>query len=66
MTKKIKPTSELHGELIDIKKLLILKLLSEGITQGQIAGTLGIDQGNLSRMLPAKLAKGKKTTSKKA
>lgn len=55
-----KPSGDIHSELHDIKKLLILKLLSEGITQAQIAATLGIDQGNLSRMLPARLAKSKK------
>lgn len=64
MVKKTKPTNEIHSELLDIKKLLILKLLNEGTTQGQIAATLGIDQGNLSRMLPAKLAKGKKSSTK--
>ena len=65
MAKKTKPVNEIQSELIDIKKLLILKLLTEGITQSQIAGTLGIDQGNLSRMLPAKLAKAKKKTQSK-
>lgn len=65
MAKKIKASSDVHGELIDIKKLLMLKLLSEGITQAQIAATLGIDPGNLSRILPAKLAKAKKNSKTK-
>lgn len=65
MAKKIKGSSDVHSELIDIKKLLMLKLLNEGITQAQLAATLGIDQGNLSRMFPARLAKAKKTSKNK-
>ena len=57
MAKLTKSKSDVHSELIDIKKLLILKLLSDGITQAQIAATLGMDPGNLSRLLPARLAK---------
>jgi|GEM_PF-1229633 len=65
MAKKSKPTNEVYGELIAIKKLLILQLLSQGVTQAQIAATLGIDQGNLSRLVPARIAKSKKTSKSK-
>jgi hypothetical protein len=50
---------DMLGELTAIKKLLILQLLTDGVTQGQIATALGIDQGNLSRMIPARATKKK-------
>jgi hypothetical protein len=65
MAQKTKATSDVHSELIAIKKLLMLKLLSEGVTQAQIAATLGIDAGNLSRILPARLVKPKKNSKNK-
>lgn len=64
MAKKAKGSSDVHNELIDIKRLLILKLLTDGITQAQIAATLGIDPANLSRLLPARIAKAKKPSKK--
>lgn len=57
MTKKVKGSSDVHNELVDIKKLLILKLLADGVSQTQIATALGMDPGNLSRLVPARLAK---------
>ncbi len=50
-------------ELSDIKKLLILELLSRGVKPIQIAKMLGVDQGNFSRMYPMRriLGKAKKT-----
>jgi DNA-binding MarR family transcriptional regulator len=57
MPKKTTSENDLQNELADIKKLLILKLMSDGIPQSQIATILKIDPGNLSRMVPARLAK---------
>lgn len=65
MARKGSSINDAQGELEDIKKLIILLLLNQGITQGQIAGVLGIDQGNLSRMVPARLVKSKKKSVKK-
>ena len=61
--------SSVHGsdpavrELSDIKKLLILDLLSRGVKQSQIAKMLSVDKGNFSRMYPMRgiLGKAKKT-----
>lgn len=63
MPKKTSSENELQNELVDIKKLLILKLLSDGIPQSQIAAILKIDQGNLSRLVPARLAKKSKKSN---
>lgn len=41
-------------ELIEIKKLLILDLLSRGVKPIQVAKMLGIDPGNFSRMYPTR------------
>ena len=50
-------------ELSDIKKLLILDLLSRGVKPIQVAKMLGVDQGNFSRMYPMRriLGNAKKT-----
>lgn len=50
-------TDPLLNELTAIKKLLILKLLSEGFTQSQIATVLGVDQSYISRMVPSRVIK---------
>ena len=58
------PTDEngLGSNLKDVKLLLILQLLRQGVTQSQIAQTLGISAATMSRMLPKglgrQLAKG--------
>jgi len=41
-------------ELDAIKRLLILFLAKAGASQGEIGRALNIDQGNLSRMFPAR------------
>lgn len=41
-------------ELDAIKRLLILFLMKAGASQGEIAVALSMDQGDLSRMLPAR------------
>lgn len=55
----------LFGQMQDVKLLLIMQLLKDGVKQSQIAKTLGISDATLSRMLPKgigrELAKGKKT-----
>jgi hypothetical protein len=45
-------------ELIEIKKLLILDLLSRDVKPGQIAKILGLDAGNFSRLYPARKIMG--------
>jgi len=52
--------NQLHNELVQIKKLLVLKLLNEGLTQSQIGKVLGVDQSHISRMIPVRLVKAKK------
>ena len=41
-------------ELDAIKRLLILRLLKTGTPQSEIALALDMDQGDLSRMIPAR------------
>lgn len=54
----------LFGQMQDVKLLLIMQLLRDGVKQSQIAKTLGISEAKLSRLLPKgigrELAKGKK------
>ena len=49
-------------ELTAIKKLLVLMLANQGLTQTQIASALEVDRTSLSRMFPkgmlASIAKG--------
>jgi hypothetical protein len=45
-------------ELIEIKKLLILDLLSRDVKPGQIAKILGVDAGNFSRLYPTRKIMG--------
>jgi hypothetical protein len=47
-------------ELEDIKRLLILLLLKGGASQGDVASALQMDQGNFSRMFPARKLKSVK------
>jgi predicted transcriptional regulator len=42
--------------LSDIKKLLILQLISQGVQQTHIAAVLGISDATMSRMLPKGLS----------
>jgi predicted transcriptional regulator len=39
-------------ELTAIKRLMMLALLKSGVTQKEIAVALGVDQSQVSRMLP--------------
>lgn len=47
-----KETDANTAELISIRKLLILALLRDGLTQSQVAGALGVDRSVVSRMFP--------------
>jgi len=44
-------------ELDAIKRLLILFLMKSGASQGEISTALGMDQGNFSRLFPARKIK---------
>jgi hypothetical protein len=44
-----------RNELEDIKRLLMLGLLRDGVSQGDIAKALGVNQSTISRMFPAKI-----------
>ncbi|MHA6318202.1 hypothetical protein ACXYN8_11115 [Altererythrobacter sp. CAU 1778] len=60
----------LIAEMKDVKLLLIMQLLRDGVTQSQIARTLGISDAKLSKMLPKglgrELAKGRKVPDEEA
>ena len=40
------------AELVAIKRLLVFSLLRSGASQNEIAGALGMDQSQVSRMFP--------------
>ena len=44
-------------ELIEIKRLLILQLLSSGLVADQIGQALNVDRSAIARMVPASAAK---------
>lgn len=46
-------TDPVVTELAMIRKLLVLALLKEGITQGQLGGVLGLSQQDISKMFPS-------------
>ena len=48
------PQQQMLTELEGIKRLLAVLLMKAGTPQSEIAAALQIDQGNLSRMLPAR------------
>lgn len=50
-------------ELEDIKRLLILALLRDGVGQGDIAKALGVSQPTISRMFPGKIGVASKRTA---
>jgi DNA-binding transcriptional ArsR family regulator len=50
-------------ELEDIKRLLMLALLRDGVSQGDIAKALGVNQSTISRMFPGKIGAAAKRTS---
>lgn len=57
MARKPKSDDPLFAELISIKKLLILQLLNDGLTQAQVAKALGIDRTYIGKMVPVKISK---------
>lgn len=54
------------GELVAIKKLLILGLLRSGAAQSQVAAALGVDQSQISRLFPGGVGRATKTAKKSA
>ena len=48
------PQDPILKELDSIKRLLMLFLIKAGASQGEIALALDMDQGNLSRIFPAR------------
>ncbi len=52
MSKEQIGLGEVHHELTNVSKLLILSLVRDGIQQGDIADSLGIDGSAISRMFP--------------
>lgn len=50
-------------ELEDIKRLLMLALLRDGISQAEIAKALGVSQPSISRMFPGGIVKTTKPKS---
>lgn len=49
-------------EMRDVKMLLILQMLNDGIRQKQLATALGVSEASMSRMLPKGLGKGTKNS----
>jgi DNA-directed RNA polymerase specialized sigma subunit len=45
-------TDPILAELEEIKRLLMLGLLTQGQTQAEIASALGVTQGTVSKMFP--------------
>ena len=54
-----KSTKEKIDNLEQIKRLLILGLIRSGVQGKDVASILGIDPATVSRMVPARTAKGK-------
>ncbi len=50
-------------ELEDIKRLLMLALLRDGVSQAEIAKALGVSQPSISRMFPGGIEKTAKPKS---
>lgn len=46
--------------LSDIKKLLILALIKQGVQSKEIAAVLGVDPAIITRMVPSRKLKAKK------
>ena len=51
-------------ELREIKMLMILQLLNDGVKQRQIALALGVSEATVSRLLPKGMATAPKSKSK--
>jgi IS30 family transposase len=52
VAKSDKTDDPLLLELGDVKRLLILQLLVQGVSQDQIARALGVNQSTISRLVP--------------
>jgi predicted transcriptional regulator len=50
-------TSALLNEVVAIKKLLVLCLLRDGLSQSDVGAAIGVDQSTVSRMFPKGLPK---------
>lgn len=50
-------TSAMLEELVAIKRLLILALLRDGLTQAEVGAAIGVSQSAISRMFPGGLPK---------
>lgn len=48
-----KPSDPVLDQLDQIKRLLVVQLLRDGVNQDQIAGALDIGQSSVSRMMAA-------------
>ena len=48
-----KPSDPVLDQLDQIKRLLVVQLLRDGVNQDQIAGALDIGQSSVSRMMVA-------------
>ena len=57
MSKEANDLSSLLSELQDIKKLFILSLLQQGISQNDVAAALNVNPSTITRMLPKGLGK---------
>lgn len=49
------------GELDSIKRLLMLQLITSGVQAKEIASALGVDQSVVSRLVPTRKVKKRKT-----
>ena len=52
-----KQLNQLLETMDQMKKLLMLALLRDGASQTELAKTLGVNQGSISRLFPAKIGK---------
>ncbi len=48
------------AELSDIKRLLMLQLITSGVQAVEIGATLGLTKSNMSRLIPARKIKKRK------
>jgi predicted transcriptional regulator len=57
-----KPKGDLVAdELVSIKRLLVLQLITSGVQAKDIASTLGVDQSVVSRLVPSRKVKRRHT-----
>lgn len=60
--KKQEEVDPVVKELMDIKRLLIVALLKDGMQQGTIAATLGVSDATISLMFPKGMTKALKSS----